>query len=1210
PLAHGELNHLGLTYETYKLALTSSLLESVLGNKFDDAVRNALDSPSACGYWPGRNLLGDAGANQWWQRSGVAGFADDAADHFCLPERYTDSFGNETRLSYDDKYDLFIQSSTDALGNQTRIFTDRFDYRVLAPTEQEDINGNRTELFFDALGMVVATAIKGKGEEGDNLDGYTDEFANPDLIETLRHFNLPPLTAAEMNEHFTPVLADATTRFLYHFGEEIKDGNVVFASRPSGACTIVREQHVAQLAPDAKSRLQVSFECSDGNGSVLLKRNQAEPETAGGPLRWIVNGKTVLNNKGKPVKQYEPYFSQQSTCRAEGDTQEEVGVTPLMYYDAVGRLVRTEMPDGTFSRVEFSPWHSKQFDANDTVVESQWFADLNPPPLETPLPRDPITGQLQANAAQRAAWLAGQHFNTPSVTIVDSLGRDIVAIAHNRVKDSNGSHVFGGDNYRDERYFTFTKLDAEGKPLWIRDARGNLVMQYITPTKATRWADEPNENIPIRSVPCYDIAGNLLFQHSMDAGDRWTLLDAAGKAAFAWDFNQHQDDNGTVMDEARLFFTRYDGLHRPIEQWLTTDKTAPQLIERFAYGEILADAQERNLRGQLYQHHDQSGLNQVQRVDFKGNPVELHHQLASQYRAPVVDWQDKSETAQLETDTFIQITEFDALNRSTRIYNWHRGDGSRVAVYEPTYSERGLLVSETLEVGATKVPKSHEPSRSGPTNAIVNIRYNAKGQRESVTNGNQTVTTYVYDPLTLRLVRLRTTRPVFAKSGLSLLKDASVVQDLSYTYDPVGNITEIRDDAFQPTFFQNQQVDAVSRYVYDAIYRITESTGRENFLASGAPRQFEDDPFPVQFPVSQADALRNYTQTYNYDSVGNIEQMRHVSINRSWTRHYENASDSNRVLSTWEGANPIGAVVYGYDVHGNTLNVERVSPEQSIRWDYRDMIRALNLLGGGWAYYNYNSGKQRSRKVIENQNGAKQSERIYLGGFEIYRRYSGSRVVEEIESFHLMTSDRTLLVDDVLQTDNTRLPIGTLYRYQYSNHLGSACVELNQQAEIISYEEYHPYGTSAYRATSRDIEATPKRYRYTGMERDEESGLNYHTARFYAPWLARWLSTDPLWLKDGVNLYRYASNPLGYSDRRGTEIVKEDNPDDFDTVKKKAVQAWNSGTDARDRKKQFALEIYKKYPFGVSGKHAWQLWATTGIPVDDIYSVAEKYDNT
>ena len=41
-----------------------------------------------------------------------------------------------------------------------------------------------------------------------------------------------------------------------------------------------------------------------------------------------------------------------------------------MYYDAVGRLVRTELPDGAFSRVEFSPWHVTSYDPNDTVKEA------------------------------------------------------------------------------------------------------------------------------------------------------------------------------------------------------------------------------------------------------------------------------------------------------------------------------------------------------------------------------------------------------------------------------------------------------------------------------------------------------------------------------------------------------------------------------------------------------------------------------------------------------------------------------------------------------------------------------------------------------------------------------------------------------------------------------------------------------------------------
>jgi len=60
-----------------------------------------------------------------------------------------------------------------------------------------------------------------------------------------------------------------------------------------------------------------------------------------------------------------------------------------------------------------------------------------------------------------------------------------------------------------------------------------------------------------------------------------------------------------------------------------------------------------------------------------------------------------------------------------------------------------------------------------------------------------------------------------------------------------------------------------------------------------------------------------------------------------------------------------------------------------------------------------------------------------------------------------------------------------LIRYQFGNHLGSSGLELDRQGEIISYEEYYPYGATSYQAAPNQADA-PKRYRYTGRERDHE----------------------------------------------------------------------------------------------------------------------------
>jgi len=103
------------------------------------------------------------------------------------------------------------------------------------------------------------------------------------------------------------------------------------------------------------------------------------------------------------------------------------------------------------------------------------------------------------------------------------------------------------------------------------------------------------------------------------------------------------------------------------------------------------------------------------------------------------------------------------------------------------------------------------------------------------------------------------------------------------------------------------------------------------------------------------------------------------------------------------------------------------------------------------------------------------------------------------------------------------------------NHLQSASLELDESAEIISYEEYHPYGTTSYQAMNAAIKAVAKRYRYTGKERDEESGLYYHGARYYIPWLARWSASDPLESKyAGWSPYNYVKcNPIMDTDNTG-----------------------------------------------------------------------------
>ena len=1132
PLPLGQMGPRALKFEEYKLALTEELLSAVF-----QTPAIVSEKPSHLLDWelqPGmtvRDLLNDSQRSgyvrngrpegQYWLRSGIAGFAADAAQHFFLPERYTDPFGAVTTIEY-DPLDLYVRSSIDARMNRSEV--SRFDFRVLAPVEMIDANGNHTEVCFDALGLVVAAAAKGKpvdgGWEGDDLDAFS---VNPALVNPshtdVQAFSIALALDEDRARHW---LARASSRFVYHFGEARDvDGRVTaWATRPAMSCSITREVRATSAGGDA-SPLQVGLECSDGAGGVLMKKQQAEPETDGGPLRWIVNGLTVLNNKGKPVKQYEPSFCDRFGCQVPPES----GLPWTMRYDAAGRLIRTDAPDGTFSSVDFSPWHVRQFDASDTVLDSRWFAERM---AEGANPED-----------RRAARLSALHSNTPTLTVYDSLGRDVVAIAHNRSPSDAaewGNTPLLNRPWLDERYLTFTKLDTEGKPLWVRDARGNLVMQYIHPPKPS---NDPGDTLPESSVPAYDIAGNLLFQHGMDGGSRWMLSDAAGKPLAAWDVNDRPDEAGGRHIEPRLAHTEYDVLHRPAKQWLKLGDAPAAVVERFEYRDTAdpnpSEARTRNLIGQAVCHDDPGGRMELLSLNFAGQVQHEKRRLARHTTAPAIDWQgdDAAREAQLETETFSRLSEHDALGRMTRLVNWHRSI-ERVAVYRPDYNERGMLKAEDLIIGARLTESG--PQGGETHRAVHGIRYDAKGQRLRLCYGNGTDTRCHYDALNSRLLQLRTTRSVadleFPEYH-SNLQDERVVQQLNYTYDASGNIVGILDEAWAPVFFRNQRVDSNSRYVYDASNRLVEASGRESAELSPVPGPLHQIIGVASFPADHA--LRSYVQRYHYDAVGNFLRMQHVTDGGSWTRHYETASGSNRLIKTWMGGDTANAVHYAYDIHGSMLTLANVPSTAVLRWDWRDTIESIHLGGGGRAHYAYDIDKQRTSKRIKRLGGT-QEERLYLGSMELYRRYAASgEKLEEIETHHLFVEDqRILLVDDVIGTDNSQLGEGVLCKYRYGNHLGSAALELDDTAEIISCEEQHPYGSTAYHLRGRGVRATAKRYRYTGMERDEESGLNYHGARHYICGLGRWVKPDPSGVKGGINLFAYSNlNPITFRDVSG-----------------------------------------------------------------------------
>jgi RHS repeat-associated protein len=1233
----GDLQPLALPGESYKLAFTPGLLTQVFQRPHPgQPTESLLPDPAAilggqagnrCGYLQSQAAKGDGrfpasdADDHWWIPSGQPFYSTNPADnavaelaqarqHFFLPRRYHNPFGQNAFVDF-DTHDLLMVETRDALDN--RVTVDANDYRVLQPCLVSDPNRNRIEFAFDALGMVVGTAVMGKPlpapVEGDTLAGFDTDLTQAQLDGFF--------DAADPHTTAAALLRDATTRVVYDLDRfrRTRQAHPDDPTKWQPACnaTLARETHAGDPLPPQGLKIQLGFTYSDGFGREIQKKIQAEP----GPLdsndptapivdpRWVGNGWTIFNNKGKPVRQYEPFFS--ATHGFEFGVM--VGVSPVLFYDPAERVITTLHPNHIYEKVVFDPWRQTTYDVNDTcAARNEQTGDPRSDPdiggyvseYFKALPADPaqpwhtwyaqrVTGALgqdERNAALRAA----AHAHTPSNAHFDVLGRPFLTVAHNRVVcpdyDLDGS---------EEGFTTRVELDIEGNQRAVRDERRLPVDHLPTGTLEQR--------IVMRYA--YDLLGNRIHQQSMEAGARWMLNDVAGKPIRAWDSRGHN------------FTTIYDALRRPVEQTVrgTTGDSDPRtlnrdiLVDKIEYGEPPpnatpaeeAEAQRLNLRTRIYRYFDSAGIVTNAQLDTNGDPTEAYdfkgnllcntRRLVSDYTT-IADW---LQNPQLDDESFEGSTRYDALNRPIQSIAPHSSLGhGKFNVVQPVFNEANLLerVDVWLERGnepAGLLDANNEmPSPVG----VADIDYDAKGQRVLIdykTSNDPVIRTrYAYDPDTFRLVHLYTRRGVDPQTaqGVAFTEDcdnpappppataapdeppqaeACGLQNLRYTYDPVGNITHIQDDAQQRVFFDDQLIEPSNDYTYDALYRLIQATGREHLGQNGqqAPHS-HDDASRVRRPhPNSGDLMARYCEKYVYDAVGNFLSMSHHRLctdDPGWTRAYdylepsliEDGSggaplkSSNRLTRTT--LSPAGNIpqpeAYLHDTHGNMLRMPHLgggSAGPNMHWNYKDQLRQTDL-DGGVAYYSYDASGQRVRKVREKASGLIE-ERIYLGDFELFRRHDGpigaNSTTLERETLHLMDDKRRIALVETrtLDTVGDDEAARQLIRYQFGNHLGSASLELDLLAQIISYEEYAPYGSSTYQAVRSQME-TAKQYRYTGKERDEGSGLYYNGARYYTPWLGRWVSADPTELADGLNRYQYVgASPANFFDPDGQERI-------------------------------------------------------------------------
>jgi RHS repeat-associated protein len=227
---------------------------------------------------------------------------------------------------------------------------------------------------------------------------------------------------------------------------------------------------------------------------------------------------------------------------------------------------------------------------------------------------------------------------------------------------------------------------------------------------------------------------------------------------------------------------------------------------------------------------------------------------------------------------------------------------------------------------------------------------------------------------------------------------------------------------------------------------------------------------------------------------------------------------------------------HAYDACGNLLTENTNRHHQ---WGWNDSLRHfMNRVGSSpptiWAHYFYDAFGQRVKKVV-GKPGRIREVTIYIDGVFEHSYVSVNNVIDSNKHYntlHVMDGRSRIATERVgTDTDDSTPTV----KYNVEDHLGTSTVVLTNTGTLVNREEYYPFGETCFGAFAK------KRYRYVGKEKDNESGLYYYGARYYAPWTCRFVSVDPLAASYAhLTPYNYAGNkPIGDLDIDGMQGTGE-----------------------------------------------------------------------
>nr|WP_319636792.1 RHS repeat-associated core domain-containing protein [Paraburkholderia caribensis] len=244
---------------------------------------------------------------------------------------------------------------------------------------------------------------------------------------------------------------------------------------------------------------------------------------------------------------------------------------------------------------------------------------------------------------------------------------------------------------------------------------------------------------------------------------------------------------------------------------------------------------------------------------------------------------------------------------------------------------------------------------------------------------------------------------------------------------------------------------------------------------------------------------------------------------------------------------------YEYDARGNLVAKQSPGSEQRYEWDEFNRLGAVSVrssAGARQAKYFYDAFGRRIAKDVDGAKtvfgwdgdrlayevaGSQSTHYVYEAGSFVPLAQFVAAPVEGLETPQRRESDRYTPEDDPLMKVSTPNGLAQVY-YYHCDVIGTPQMLTDDAGEIVWEARYKAWGEAA-EVIARVSAATQAQVRnpirFQGQQADDETGLHYNRHRYYDPHAGRFVSKDPIGLAGGINVYQYASNPVGWVDPLG-----------------------------------------------------------------------------